>query len=138
MQLIVVEPPPGVALAVQRGRDGLLAASEESPDALVFDFSLVVADLETVPVRLTGEFAQGPANGRFVYVRAGTLAGQPSSCWTRRAKVPLAGISGELIREALDSGKPLVARVAGTAPGGGPFFASVPLLSEWRLDERRK
>ena len=46
LQLIVVEPPDGVALAVQRGRDGLLAASEESPDALVFDFSLTVAERE--------------------------------------------------------------------------------------------
>ena len=134
LRLIVAEPPQGVALALQRGKDSLLEASESSADALVFAFSLTVADLDATPVRFTGEFAQGPAAGRFVYVCAGTLAGQVGSPWTRRAKVPLSGIPAETVRGALASGKPLVARVAGRAKDGGPFFASVPLLSNWALD----
>jgi Family of unknown function (DUF5990) len=102
-------------------------------DALVFEFSLVVADIAATPVRFTGEFAQGPANARFVYIRSGTLAGQVGSAWTRRAKVPLWGISTELVQAALDLGRPLEARVAGTAKDGGPFFASVALLTPWSV-----
>ena len=133
LRLIVVEPPEGVALAMQRGKDALLEPCEKSPDALTFDFFLTVADLDATPVRFTGEFAQGPAGGRFVYVCGGTLAGQVGSPWTRRAKVPLFGIPAEAVRRALETGKPLVARVTGTAKDGGPFFASVPLLSDWQL-----
>ena len=133
LRLIVVEPPAGVTFAVQRGKSALLEPVEQTAEALVFEFSLVVADLDAVPVRFTGEFAQGPANGRFVYVNSGTLAGQASSEWTHRAKVPLSGISAELVRAALDSGLPLTARVAGSAKTGGPFFASAPLLSAWEL-----
>lgn len=92
---------------------------------------MVVADLAATPVRFTGEFAQGPAAARFVYVRSGTLAGQPDAAWTRRAKVPLWGISAELVQATLESGRALEARVAGTAKDGGPFFASVPLLTPW-------
>ncbi len=132
MRLAVLGPSEGVALAVQRGKEGLLEPCERSAEALVFEFSLTVADLEVAPVRFTGEFAQGPTNARFVYVCAGTLAGQHDSPWTRRAKVPLSGISAETVRRALETGNPLVARVAGTAKDGGPFFASVPLLSEWQ------
>jgi Family of unknown function (DUF5990) len=133
MYLVVVEPPEGVTLAMQRGKDELLEPSEVTADALVFAFTLVVADLEAAPVRFTGEFAQGPASARFVYVNSGTLAGQPDSVWTRRAKVPLTGISAELVKTALESGRPLVAEVAGTGRGGGPLVASIPLLRNWEL-----
>ena len=133
LRLLVVEPPAGLTLAMQRGREGLVAPTSTTAEALVFEFSLVVADIAATPVRFTGEFAQGPADARFVYVRSGTLAGQPSSAWTRRAKVPLWGISAELVQAALDSGRPLEARVAGSAKDGGPFFASVPLLTPWTV-----
>jgi len=131
--LEVIDPPAGVTLAVQRGKDQLLESVEKTPERLVFAFTLTVADLDAVPVRFTGEFAQGPAAERFVYVNSGTLAGQPDSAWTRRAKVPLSGISAEQVRVALDTGKPLVATVAGQGRGGGPLVASVPLLTDWHL-----
>jgi hypothetical protein len=133
LRLLVMVPPAGVTLALQRGRDGIVNPIDTLSDALAFEFSLVVADITTTPVRFTGEFAQGPADARFVYVRSGTLAGQPESPWTNRAKVPLSGISAELVQAALESGKPLVASVAGSAKTGGPFFASVPLLKSWEL-----
>lgn len=131
--LEVADPPAGVTLAVQRGKDQLLEPVERTPERLVFVFTLTVAELDAVPVRLTGEFAQGPADGRFVYVNSGTLAGQPDSAWTRRAKVPLSGISAGLVQAAIEQGRPLVATVAGQGRGGGPLVASVPLLTDWHL-----
>ena len=136
--LVVIEPPDGVKMAMQRGKSDLsdlIEPLEATKDALIFAFSLVVADLEVIPVRFTGKFAQGPADTRFVYVRSGTMAGQTTSPWTRRAKVPLFGISAELVRAALASHQPLVAHVAGQARDGGPFCASVPLLKPWHFEE---
>jgi Family of unknown function (DUF5990) len=46
-----------------------------------------------------GPFAQGSPRDRFVYVNAGTRAGQSNSRWDRRAKVPLGQITWELIEE---------------------------------------
>ncbi len=60
-------------------------------------------------------------------------AGQPGTAWDRRAKVPLRGITSSLLQEALDSGRLIEARIAGTGKDGGPACATVPLLEGWRL-----
>lgn len=134
LRLIVVDPPAGVTMAMQRGKDALVPPTTIIENSLLFEFSVTVADDTTTPVRLTGEFTQGPANERFVYVNSGTLAGQVGSPWTNRAKVPITGITQELARAAIETNKPLTARVAGKNAKGGPFVASVKLLSEWELD----
>ena len=73
----------------------------------------------------------GPTGGRFIYINSGTYAGHSDSCWSRRAKVPLSGITWELIEEALTkSGVLLEARIAGTAKDGGPACATVQLLED--------
>ncbi|MGC4045042.1 MAG: DUF5990 family protein [Armatimonas sp.] len=133
LRLIVVEPPEGVTMAVQRGKDALLPPASVTESSLVFEFPVVVTDDTTIPVRLTGEFTQGPAAERFVYVNSGTLAGQVGSPWTNRAKVPITNITQELARAAIEAKTPLIAHVAGKSPKGGPFVASVKLLSGWTL-----
>ena len=134
LRLVVVAPPAGVAFAVQRGRTALLAPVRVAADALIFEFAVTVADASSEPVRLTGECAQGPAAARFVYVNSGTYAGDAGSCWSRRAKVPLAGIAPALVQSALArSDAILEARIAGTGRDGGPACASVPLLSGWSI-----
>lgn len=134
LRIVVEKPPPGVRFAVQRGRADLLAPSSTLPQSLVFDFPVLVADAAAQPPRLTGEFAQGPVAGRFIYVNSGTYAGQADSCWSRRAKVPLAGITPALVQAALDAPRGmLAATIAGTGRDGGPACASVPLLSAWSL-----
>lgn len=129
LRLIVTEPQPDVRFAMQRGKSELLPATE-SAGTLSFDFSVQV-DLSKDPMGLTGEFTQGPPASRFVYVNSGTYAGQSGTAWARRAKVPITGISAALAREAIAKGGKLQARVRGTAADGGPFCASVPLLSGW-------
>ncbi len=134
LRILVVEPPEGVIFAVQRGRDELLPPEARIGDTLVFEFSLRIADADAQPPRLVGPFAQGPPATRFVYVNSGTLAGQPESYWTRRAKVPLRGISQALLQAALkQTGSRIEASIRGTGRDGGPACASVPLLSEWTL-----
>ena len=103
-----------------------------SPGRVAFQFEVEVADAAKVPPRLVGKFAQGPADARFVYINWGTSAGQFGSCWSRRAKIPLRGITAKMIASLLK--KPallLEASIRGTAKDGGPACATVPLLSDW-------
>ena len=129
LRLLVTDPLPGVHCAMQRGKSELHPPIVSS-DVLVFEFSVQV-DTSKDPISLTGEFTQGPPAKRFVYVNSGTCAGERGTSWSRRAKVPITGISALIAQQAIASGKVLQARVHGRAKDGGPFCASVPLLSDW-------
>jgi hypothetical protein len=134
-RITVLDPPRGVVFRLQRGRSELVAPSNESPGAIVFDFTLrVEPGAAGGPPRLLGPFAQGPPATRFVYVNSGKHAGQFESRWDRRAKVPLAGVDATLIEQAAASpGAAIEARIAGTGRDGGPACATVPLVSGWRV-----
>jgi hypothetical protein len=136
VRVIISEPPPGVRLAVQRGKAELLEASTETVGLLQFDFSLRLGEPQADgSPNFLGEFAQGPQAERFVYVNSGTLAGQAGSVWTRRAKLKLGPIPRALVDAALaDPERVLVARLSGTARDGGPIFASLkPETVTWEL-----
>jgi hypothetical protein len=140
MRVLVMDPPPGVRFALQRGRSALLEPSSGQPGAWQFDFSLRMgAPLPDGSVNFLGELAQGPAFDRFVYLNAGTLAGQPDSCWTRRAKLKLASIPRPLVEAALGApGGVIEARIPGTMGDGGPVCASIkPQAVAWRLVHER-
>lgn len=135
LRLVVERPPAGVTWRMQRGRDALVAPVRESPDALAFALTLRVADGPDGAPTLRGPEAQGPPASRFVYLNSGTYALQAGTRWSRRAKVPLAGIPPALLARARATpGAVLEARIAGTGRDGGPACASVPLLGDgWRL-----
>ena len=79
--------------------------------------------------------ARKPPAKRFVYINAGTYAGQHGSPWGRRAKVPLTEVTGALVEAALARpGAVLVATIDGRARDGGPAAATVPLVNDaWHL-----
>lgn len=130
LRITVVGPPSDVVFALQRGKSELVAPSHATTTQLVFDLTVRVRD-EGQP-NFLGPFAQGPRAARFVYVNSGTSAGQADSPWTRRAKVPLSGITAALIKRS--KGAVLEARIAGTSKDGGPACATVPLLDGgWRI-----
>lgn len=133
-RIIVLGPPPGVTFRIQRGRSDLLAPSSESAASIAFDFTLRVAPGDAgSPPRFLGPFAQGPPNGRFVYMNSGKHAGQAESCWDRRAKVHLRDIAASLIDQAAATGGVIETRIAGTGRDGGPACATVPLVGGWRI-----
>lgn len=127
MRIVVVDPPPGVSFAVQRGKSELLAPLAGQGETVQFELSLRLgAPLADGSINFLGEFAQGTPTDRFVYLNAGTLAGQPGSAWTRRAKLKLAAIPPEVVAAVLASGEGFIeARVLGTMADGGPICASV-------------
>jgi hypothetical protein len=132
IRIVVVDPVPGLAIALQRGHAAkvtLTAPSNRSPDAVTFDLEVTVdGQLRDGRPRLLGPCVQGPPEARFVYLQLGRYAGQADSQWGGRVKVPLSGVGwGEI--EAVPPGGRLVARIAGKSPkGGGPLMASVRLL----------
>ena len=127
----VLAPPVGVMFALQRGKRELGAAATSVGRDIRFDFTLLAHLAADGSPRFSGEFAQGPAGGQFVYVNSGTLAGQAESCWTRRAKVGLQMLSWATVKRlGAEPDSVLRARIAGVGRDGGPACATVPLLDE--------
>ncbi len=136
IRIILVQPPNGVRFAVQRGKDDLLPPSHTDDTTITFDFTVRVGQPQPNGApNLLGPFTQGPVADRFVYVNAGTSAGDPTSPWTRRIKVKLAGITQVMIETVQTMpGKVIEGRIAGQAKDGGPAAASVPLLGDgWQV-----
>lgn len=137
--LTVLAPPAGVVFAVQRGRAELLPPYVADAEFLGFAITMPLGP--TLPdgsFNFRGPYAQGTPADRFIYVNSGTLAGQLTSCWERRAKVKLAQIPPGLIESAVgDPDCAIEARILGTAGDGGPVCASVqPHAISWLLTRR--
>jgi hypothetical protein len=131
IRIVVADPVPGLAIALQRGqgeKTSLVPPARQSNDEVAFDLEVTVdGRLPDGRPRLLGPYVQGPPGGRFVYLSVGKYTGQADSPWAGRVKVPLGDI-GWVEIDALPPGKPLVARAPGKSPKGGPALASVRLL----------
>lgn len=135
LRITLLHPPPGVRFRLQSGRTELVAPTREDGAAISFDFEVRVADRDGAqPPRFLGPFTQGPPAVRFVYVNSGKQAGESDSCWDRRAKIPLGGITWDLIERTLaKKGARLEVQIEGTGRDGGPACATVPLARAWRV-----
>ena len=136
LRITLVHPPRDVVFCLQRGKGEIVSPVLATGGDLSFELSVRVRDgrPDGLP-NFLGPFTQGPPTGRFIYVNSGTSAGQAGSCWTRRAKVQLSGITWPLIEEAMAApGAVLEARITGTSKDGGPACATVPLLEDgWHI-----
>jgi hypothetical protein len=139
-RIVVVGPPAGVVFALQRGKRELSGAVMSKGADLRFSFMLGAACAPDGSVRFSGEFVQGPAGGKFVYVNSGTLAGQSESTWTRRAKVGLQALKWSTVEGVTAQPETVLeARISGMARDGGPACASVPLLDDgWTTKRARE
>ncbi len=82
----------------------------------------------------SGSIAQGPPTDRFIYVDIGKSAGQFDSCWQRRIKIPLEGITWEMIDSVLEKSKRVLqATIPGTGKDGGPSCATVKPIDGWKV-----
>ena len=136
LRIIVEEPLPGVALALQHGKDGLERPAATSPTQIVFDFAVRVgAPKPDGTPNLLGPFAQGHAATRFVYICVGRRAGQATSSVDGRVKVPLTGITQAQVTALLaGSGQRLAVRLPGRNAKGEPTLATVRLpANSWKL-----
>ena len=135
LRIVVLQPPPHVSFAVQEGRSTLLPPTVIEEDRIAFLFGVRVG--RRAPgndPNFLGAFMQGPRRGRFVYVNSGKRAGQTDSCWDRRAKIPLGGITWSLVESAMARPRGVLeARIAGTGRDGGPVCGSVGLVGRWKV-----
>lgn len=138
LRIIVEQPLPGVALALQRGKDGLEPPAATSPAQAVFDFSvrLGTPQADGTP-NFLGPYTQGPAATRFVYLCVGRRAGQAATPWDGRVKVPLTGITLAQAKTLLATpGRRLAVHIPGRNPKGGPTLATVRLpAGSWTVVE---
>jgi len=132
LRIILEQPPKGVDFGLQKGRGTFYETVQTKRFAgtdLIFEFTIDVKPDGKASPGFAGPFVQGPAGERFVYIDIGTYAGQADSVWSRRLKVPLSGITTEMIR----SGVFLETRVPGTARDGSPTCATVKPFAGWKL-----
>jgi Family of unknown function (DUF5990) len=141
LRIVLEKPPVGVDFGLQKGRGSAyetIQKKRSKTEDLFFEFTVVVKSgrKDAMPTFL-GPFVQGPPGERFVYIDIGTYAGQTDSCWSRRLKIPLRGITWDMIdRLADDSQALLETRVAGTGRDGGPTCATVKPFAGWKLERR--
>ena len=139
LRVVLVAPPAGVDFGIQQGKgnDYTTIHTQRSNDAdLAFEFTVTVKDNrdDGLP-NFLGPLAQGPVTGRFIYLDVGKCAGQSDSAWERRIKVPLSGITWEMIERA-STKLVLEARLPGTAKDGGPSCATVKPVGGWKVCRR--
>lgn len=141
LKIILENPTPGVDYGLQDGKGTdfkTIQTKRGNGENLEFECSVRVklAD-DNMPVFL-GSYAQGPSNDRFIYIDIGTFAGQKDSCWDRRLKIPLSGISPKMIQQALsDSTLKIETAVPGSGRGGGPNCGTVKPFNGWKLKQNK-
>jgi hypothetical protein len=101
-----------------------------------FEFTLRVNEGKSGEPNFLGPFAQGPADSRFVYLDIGTYAGQKDTGWSRRLKIPLAGINWNMVKAAAKTSRTIEARVAGRGGrDGGPTCGTIKPFSGWHVNK---
>jgi hypothetical protein len=132
LRITVESPPSGVDYALQKGKGSAYETDQRQRSQgadLAFQFTPAVREGVSDPMSaLGGPFVQGPRGQRFVYLDIGACAGQADSFWSRRLKVPLAGITMKMIR----AGGVIEARVPGTGRDGSPSCATVKDFDGWK------
>lgn len=122
LRIVLQQPPAGVDFALQKGRGSAYETVQKQRSKgvdLEFDFTVTVKTGNEVLPDFAGPFVQGPSGERFVYIDIGTCAGQANTPWSRRLKIPLSGVT----REMVDAQSVLLARVPGTGTDDGPSCA---------------
>ena len=139
LQIILLKPTPGVVYGVQKGSGSNYETVQKQHSIsgdLIFRLLIKIKGdrkKDELP-KFSGEFVQGPAGGKFIYIDIGTYAGQQDSAWSRRLKIPLTGIKWENIDELTAHGHSCMeTHVPGTGRDGGPNCATVKPFGGWQL-----
>ena len=136
-RIILEKPTFGVDFGLQNGRGNdyeTIQTQRSKGEDLSFEFTVRVKTGEDSAPNFLGPVIQGPSGERFVYIDIGTSAGQKETCWSRRLKVPLRGITWDMIDRVLaNSSSILETRVPGKGKDGSPSCATVKPFAGWKL-----
>lgn len=123
LRITIEQPVIGVLYSLQaKDESALDPKSSREGEALVFDFQVRVGP----GPKFFGDQVrrEGPAR-RFVYIRIGQLAGDPSSSWSRRMKIDIHDIGIDLLEGAANGAAVIETTVIGTDRNGTPTCATV-------------
>lgn len=123
LRIVVENPVIGVLHSLQAGHDTPLDPKRSREgEALVFDFPIRLG----LGPKFFGDQVrrEGPVR-RFVYIRIGQSAGDPSSPWSRRMKIDIHDIENDLLDRAAREGAVIETTVIGTDKDGTPACATV-------------
>jgi len=122
MRIVIEQPVIGVVHSLQaKDESPLDPKSSRGGEPLSFEFTIRVGP----GPRFFGDQVrrEGPVR-RFVYIRIGDLAGDPSSPWSRRMKIDIHDIDQATIDRA-SAGGVIETVVNGTGKDGTPACATI-------------
>ena len=135
-RIVLESPPPGVDYGLQKGggNDFEVTQKQRSKTGdLQFEFSARVKEGKDGSPVFLGPYVQGPPQERFVYLDIGTYAGQNGTPWSRRLKIPLRGITWDLVKQSSKPSQVLETHVPGTGKDGSPSCATVKPFPGWKV-----
>lgn len=137
LRIVLEKPPAGIDFGLQKGSGSkyeTIQKQRSKDNDLNFEFTVKIKNTGSSQPIFLGPFVQGTSTERFIYIDIGRFAGQPNTVWSRRLKVPLAGITPDTINKVLTGTNLLLeAKVPGTGKDGGPNCATVKPISGWQL-----
>jgi hypothetical protein len=136
LRIVLIAPPTEIVYGIQRGRGSayeVAFAQQPTQGDITFEFTIVASEGKDGAPNFLGEYVQGPAGRRFIYVDVGRYAHQANTPWARRMIIRLEEITWPAIRAAAKTGKRLEARIQGTGSDGGPSCATVKPIGGWRV-----
>ena len=137
LRIILEKPTVDVSFGLQKGNGNNYETVQKQAskgENLLFELQIRVKCASNKAPVFLGPFAQGTPVDRFIYIDIGTYAGQVGSEWGRRLKIPLSGITLDMIQKCIGD-RPFVIEtsVAGTGKDGGPNCATVKPFNGWKL-----
>jgi hypothetical protein len=138
LHIILQKPPAGVSFGLQKGSGAkydTIQIQRTGPHDMHFYLTATIkGDAKTDPSPgFTGPSIQGPPIEKFIYLDIGTYAGIDEQ-WSRRLKIPLRGITWQMINELVADDKlRLETCVPGTGKDGSPNCATVKPFDGWNL-----
>ena len=137
LRIVLEKPPADVDFGLQEGKGHAFKTVQiqrSNGGNLTFDCTVAVKDNRNDGLpNFLGPLTQGPPTDRFIYFDIGQFAGQQDSCWNRRLKIPLVGITWDMIHQvSADQTLALETSVPGTGKRGGPMCAKLRHV-DWKV-----
>jgi hypothetical protein len=138
LRIVLEKPTAGVDFGLQEGRGSSYETIQKQRSRgkdLSFDCTVrVKAGGNDSAPNFLGPLVQGPSGARFIYIDIGTYAGQTETHWSRRLKIPLTGITSDMIDRVLSDAQSLLeTRVPGAGKDRGPTCGTVKPFPGWKL-----
>ncbi|MEO7311730.1 MAG: DUF5990 family protein [Chitinophagaceae bacterium] len=142
LRIILETPPPGIDFGLQKGSGNIyetIQTQRSKAKDLQFDVAvqLKATAVKSEAPNFVGSFVQGTNPDKFIYLDIGTYAGQKDSIWGRRLKIPLKGITWEMIDQVQTVSNLIIqTAVPGTGKDGGPNCATVKPFLGWNVKKQ--